>query len=152
MNDSDRNYYLEKDVFSNTIHMPFDADCLFMSWYSIIEDKYYDIEVPFPFEKLVIEQEKYPTDVSAVLRGKKTKRLNLHIHANGGVRLFNSDMVLINLAENFPSVITDEVRNNKIEFHRCSHEYYNDPKAFSALVEKIKSSNGIEERFLIKIN
>lgn len=150
MDDSDRNYYLEKDVFSNTIHMPFDADCLFMSWYSIIEDKYYDIEVLFPFEKLVIEQEKYPTDVSAALRGKKTKRLNLHIHANGGVRLFNSDMVLIDLAENFPSVITDEVRNNKIEFHRRSHEYYNDPKAFSALVEKIKSSNGIEERFLIK--
>lgn len=150
MDSSDRNYYTGESVFSEMIHLPFDADTLFMSWYSIIEDKYYDIEVPFPFEKLVIEQEKYPTNVSAILRGKKTKKLNLHIHENGGIRLFNEDEVLIDLPESIPTVISEEQRNEKIEFHRLSHEYYSDPKAFSGLIEKIKTSGGIQERFLIK--
>lgn len=150
MDSSDRNYYTGESVFSEMIHLPFDADTLFMSWYSIIEDKYYDIEVPFPFEKLVIEQEKYPTNVSAVLRGKKTKKLNLHIHENGGIRLFNEDEVLIDLPESIPAVISEEQRNEKIEFHRLSHEYYSDPKAFSSLIEAIRASGGIEERFQIQ--
>ncbi|WP_163407014.1 tetratricopeptide repeat protein [Flavobacterium ajazii] len=150
MNESDRIYYLEKDIFSSMIHMPFNTDFLFMSWYSIIEDKYYDLELPFPFDKLVIEQEKYPTNVSAVLRGKKTKRLNLHILANGGIRLFNEDIILIDLPSGIPNDVTEEFRNEKIKLHRNSHEYYNDPVVFSGLIEKIKSSNGIEERFLIQ--
>ncbi|MEM0575860.1 hypothetical protein [Flavobacterium polysaccharolyticum] len=65
MDSNDRYFYTGKSVFSEMIHLPFDADVLFMSWYSIIEDKYYEIEVSFPFEKLLIEQEKYPTNVSA---------------------------------------------------------------------------------------
>lgn len=142
--------YLRKNVFSGLMHLPFDSDVLFMSWYSVIEDKYYDIELPFPFEKMVIEQEKYPTNVSAVLRGKKSKPLDLHIHANGGIRLFNTDEVLIDLPESTPTAISEEERNKKIEFHRDSHDYYRDPKAFSGLIEKIKNSEGIEERFLIK--
>ncbi|MDR7212087.1 hypothetical protein [Flavobacterium piscis] len=148
-NDMSIENYLEKNVFSGRVQMPFGADVLFMSWYSVIEDKCYDIEVPFPFEKLVIEQEKYPTNVSAVLRGKKTKPLKLHIHVNGGIRLFNEDTILIDLPESAPAAISDEERNKKIEFHRDSHEYYKDPKAFSDLIQKIRASNGIEERFLI---
>lgn len=142
--------YLGKDVFGGLMHLPFDADALFISWYSIIEDKYYDLELPFSFEKLVIEQEKYPTNVSEVLRGKKTKPLNLHIHENGGIRLFNVDEVLIDLPESIPTAISEEERNKKIEFHRDSHDYFSDPKAFSDLIEKIRNSGGIRERFLIK--
>ncbi|PKB17154.1 hypothetical protein [Flavobacterium sp. 5] len=147
---STRNYYLEKSVFSDTIHLPFGTDHLFMSWYSIVEDKYYDIELPFPFYKMILEREKYPTNVSGILRGKKTKRLNLQIHANGGIKLFNSDTVLINHLDSIPTSITEEVRNEKIKRHRYSHEYYSEPKAFSSLIEKIKASGGIEERFLIQ--
>lgn len=147
--DNSIHHYVEKDVFYSRINMPFEADTLFMTWYSIIEDKYYDIELHFPFEKLVIEQEKYPTNVSTVLRGKKTEMINLHIHTNGGIRLFNNDSVLIDVSESIPTLITDEERNKKIDFHRNSHNYYRDPKAFSNLIEKIKSSDGIEERFLI---
>jgi tetratricopeptide (TPR) repeat protein len=149
-NDNSIHYNLEKDVFYSRINMPFGSHTLFMSWYSIIEDKYYDIELPFPFEKLVIEQEKYPTNVSEILRGKKSKPLNLHIHANGGIRLFNTDEVLIDLPESIPTAISEEQKNKKIEFHRNSHDYYRDPKNFSVLIEKIKNSKGIEERFLIK--
>lgn len=143
-------HYLEKNVFSSLIHLPFESDVLFMAWYSIVEDKYYDIEVPFPFEKLEIEQEKYPTDISAALRGKKTKPLQLHIHTNGGIRLFNEDIILIDHLESTPTAITEEKRNEKITHHRSSHDYYKNTKAFSELIQKIKSSNGIEERFLIK--
>jgi Tfp pilus assembly protein PilF len=147
---STRNYYSEKSVFSDTIHIPFSANLLFISWYSIVEDKYYDIELSFPFDKMILEREKYPTNVSGILRGKKTKRLNLHIHANGGIKLFNSDIVLIDHLNSIPTSITKEVRDEKIKRHRYSHEYYNDPKAFSSLIEKIKASSGIEERFLIQ--
>ncbi len=149
-NDMSIENYLEKNVFSGRVQMPFGADALFMSWYSIVEDKCYDIEVPFPFEKLVIEQEKYPTNISAVLRGKKTKPLKLHIHAKGGIRLFNDDTILIDIPESTPATISDEERNKKIELLRDSQEYYKDPKAFSDLIQRIRSSNGIEERFLIK--
>ncbi|PJJ08632.1 tetratricopeptide repeat protein [Flavobacterium sp. 1] len=147
---STRNYYLEKSAFSDTIHLPFGTNKFFMSWYSIVEDKYYDIELPFPFEKMILEREKYPTNVSGILRGKKTKRLNLHIHANGGIKLFNSDTVLINHINSIPTSITEEVRNEKIKRHRYSHEYYNNPKTFSGLIETIKGSGGIEERFQIQ--
>lgn len=145
-----RNYYLEKSVFSDTMHLPFGANRLCMSWYSIVEDKYYDIELPFPFEKMILERVKYPTNVSRILRGKKAKRLNLHIHANGGIKLFNSDAILINHLNSIPISITEEVRNEKIKRHRYSHKYYNDAKAFSGLIEKIKASGGIEERFLLQ--
>lgn len=142
---------LEKNVFSGRVQMPFGTDVLFMSWYSIIEDKCFDIEVPFPFEKLVIEQEKYPTNVSAVLRGKKTKPLKLHIHANGGIRLFNEDTILIDLPQSTPAAISDEERNKKIEFYRDLNEnYYKNPEAFSNLIQNIRSCNGIEQRFFIK--
>lgn len=150
MDSNDRNFYTGKSVFSEMIHLPFGTDSLFMSWFSIIEDKYYDIEVSFPFEKLLIEQEKYPTNVSATLRGKRTKKLNLHIHENGGICLFNEDEVLIDIPGSIPTVISEEQRNEKIEFHRLSHDYYRDQKAFSGLIEKIKTSGGIQERFQIK--
>ncbi|WP_281310037.1 tetratricopeptide repeat protein [Flavobacterium flavigenum] len=150
MDDNSVRNYLGKDAFRGLMHLPFDADVLFISWYSIVEDKYYDIEVPFPFEKLFIEQEKYPTNVSEVLRGKKSKPLNLHIHAKGGIRLFNVDEVLINLPESIPTVISEQERNKKIEIYRDLQDYYRAPKAFEELIEKIKSSNGIEERFFIQ--
>lgn len=145
-----RNYCLEKSAFLGTIHLPFDADSLFMSWYSIVEDKYYNIELPFPFKKMIIVQEKYPANVFRILRGKKTKQLNLHILANGGIHLFNSDAVLIYHLNSIPSPISIEERNEKIKLHRYSHEYYNDPKAFSNLIETIRTSGGIEERFQIQ--
>ena len=150
MDTQNRNYYLQKSVFGDRINMPFDTNYLYMSWYSIIEDKYYDIELPFPFEKLIIEQEKYPTNESEITRGKKTKPLKLHIYANGGIRLFNTDTVLIDLPSSTPCDITEEEKEQKIQIHRSSHQYYSDSKAFSGLVEKIKSSGGIEERSLIE--
>lgn len=145
-------HYLEMKVFNSGVHMPVGSDFLYISWYSIIEDKYYDIELPFPFEKLTIEQEKYPTDVPAVLRGRKTKPLyqHLQIHTNGRIRFFNDDLVLIDHPQSSPTPITEEECNNKIALHRSSHEYYNNPERFSELVNKIRSSGGIEERFLIK--
>ena len=150
MEDSRRNYYLEKSAFSDTIHLPFDTNKLFMSWYSIVEDTYYDIELSFPFEKMILERDKYPTNVLGILRRKKTKHLNLHIHANGGIKLFNSDTVLINHFNSIPTSITEEVRNEKIKKHCYSHEYYSDSKKFSGLIEKIKASGGIKERFQIQ--
>jgi tetratricopeptide (TPR) repeat protein len=148
--DMDIEAYLNRDIFHQRIEMPMESNWLFMSWYSITEDRYYDIEVPFPFEKLVIEQEKYPANVSPVLRGKKTKPLHLHIHANGGIRIFNEDSVVIDIPKSTPTDISAEERKRKIDYHRASHNYYRDAEAFSKLIEKIKSSGDIEERYFIK--
>lgn len=150
MNQRVRNNYLAASVFSERVHMPFDANFLYMSWYSVIEDNYYDIEIPFPFERLIIEKEKYPTDVPKILRGKKTKTMNLHIHTNGGIRLFNEDLVLIDLPFSTPKNVTEDLKKQKASQQRQSHEYYSNPEAFSGLIKKIRNSGGIEERFLIQ--
>lgn len=145
-----RNYFLEKSYYSEMTQLPFGTNLLKISWFSLIEDKYYDLELPFPFDKISIEKQKYPAKSAGFLRGKKTKPLTLHIHSNGGVRLFNNDTVLINHLKSTPAPISTEERNHKIKQHQYSHEYYNDCEKFSRLIEKIKTSGGIEERFLIQ--
>lgn len=150
MDDQLRNYYLEKSTFWGTIHIPFGADQLLMSWYSLVEDKYYSIELPFPFAKMIVEQEKYPTNVLSVFRGKRFERLNLHVHSNGGVKIFNSKRVLIDHPCSNPCALSNEERDEKIERHRAAHEYYRDPKAFSCLLEDLKRSGGIEQRFQLQ--
>lgn len=149
-NSSTRNYHIEKSVYSEVIHIPFGANQLKMSWYSIIEDTYYDIELPFSFDKMIIEKQKYPTNIPSLFRGKKTKSLTLHIYAHGGVRLFNNDTILINHTKSDSTKITPELRDQKIRQHQYSHQFYNDSKRFLNLIEKIKNKGGIEERFLIQ--
>lgn len=145
-----RNYNLEKSAFSETIHIPFAANRLKLSWYSLIEDEYYDIELDFPFEKLILEKQKYPTNVMSALRGKKTKPLTLHIYIKGGVRIFNSDTILIDHSKSSPIYIAETERHKKIALHRNSHEFYSNPEAFLNLIQNIRNSGRIEERFLIK--
>ncbi|NRS89201.1 hypothetical protein HNQ02_002123 [Flavobacterium sp. 7E] len=149
-NNKTRNFYLEKDIFNETIHLPFGTNYLSMAWYSIIEDKYYSIKLPLSFDKLIIEQEKYPTNVSKLLRGKKTKQLNLHLYPNGKVQLFNSDCMLIDHSCSAPIIITEEERSKKIKKHRLSHQFYNNSQNFSKLITSIRSSDQIEERFIIQ--
>lgn len=141
---------LNQSVFSSLINIPFGTDQFQMSWYSIIEDKYYTLKVPFPSDKLILEEEKYPMDESKTLRGQKSKRMYLHIYQNGGIKLYNEDVILLDYPGNVSVEISAEEKEKKITNHRRNHTYYNDEHNFSQLIEKIKQSGNIEERFKLR--
>lgn len=143
-------YHLQQSAFSRLIYIPFDSDRFEMSWYSIVEDQYYTLNVPFPYAELLLEQEKYPLDEPEVLRGKKSKRIQLHLYQNGGLKLYTEDLVLLDFPESTPTQISPQQKEDKIKKHRRAHNYYADEKAFSKLIEKIKTSDGIRERFELK--
>ncbi|ABQ06329.1 tetratricopeptide repeat protein [Flavobacterium johnsoniae] len=147
---SSKYYHLQQSAFSGLIHIPFDTDRFEISWYSIIEDQYYKINIPFPFNKLKLEEEKYPLNESKNIRGQKIKRTYLHIYLNGGFKLYNDDKVLLDFSTNKPTEISEEEKNEKIITHQLSHKYYNNKEHFSQLIESIRKSNNIQERFELK--
>lgn len=147
METSSKYYNLQNLVFSGLIHIPFDADQFIMSWYSVVEDQYYKVNVPFPCEQVLIEEEKYPLNESRSLRGKKSLRMFLHLYQNGGFKLYHGEVVLLNYLNTTPAEITPEERNEKIKRNRSSHQYYSDEKHFSQLIERLRTSNGIQERY-----
>lgn len=140
-------YNHQQSAFSRLIHIPFDADRFEMKWYSIIEDKYFSVNMPFPIEKVVLEQEKYPLDESETLRGKKSKKMQLHLYQNGGFKLYTEDTVLLDFSSNNTSKISWIEKKDRIKKHRRSHKYYDDEERFSVLIEKLKKSDSIRERF-----
>ncbi|MCP2025521.1 tetratricopeptide (TPR) repeat protein [Flavobacterium sp. HSC-32F16] len=150
METSSKYYHLQQSAFSGLIHIPFGTDSFEISWYSIIEDQYYKINVPFPFDKLQLEEEKYPLNESKNIRGQKIKRTYLHIYQNGGFKLYNDDAVLLDFTTNESTEISEEEKNEKIITHQSSHKYYNNKEYFYQLIESIRKSNNIQERFELK--
>ncbi|MFB9080783.1 hypothetical protein ACFFLS_21810 [Flavobacterium procerum] len=146
MNAYSRNYDLKKSAFSSLIYIPFDADQFEMSWYSLIEDRYYKVNVSFPFHKIVLEQEKYPLNESERIKGKKAKRFYLQLYQRGGFKLYNEDVVLLDYDCTPPSIIQDSVKQEKLADHRKRHKYYKEPEYFSKLIDDIRTSNSIEKR------
>ncbi|WP_343697813.1 tetratricopeptide repeat protein [Flavobacterium sp.] len=143
-------YHLNQSAFSGLIHIPFNADKFEISWFSIVEDKYYKVSVPFPIQKLELEEEKYPLDEPKSIRGKKSKRIYLHIYQNGGLKLYSDDLVFIDFTSNDSVEISQEEKEEKLIVNRSCHNFYNNEKRFSQLIEKIKKSNHIQERFEMK--
>lgn len=143
-------YHLNQSAFSGLIHIPFDADRFQMSWFSIVEDRYYKIDVPFPMDKLELEEEKYPLDEPKNIRGKKSKRIYLHIYQNGGFKLYNDDTVLLDFEANNETEINEEQKQEKIIANRRCHRFYDNEEHFSQLIKRIKNSNDIQEHFELK--
>ncbi|MFD1605612.1 tetratricopeptide repeat protein [Flavobacterium artemisiae] len=146
METSSKYYHLKKSAFSSLIHIPFNADQFEMSWYSIIEDQYYDVNVPFPFHKLILEEEKYPVNESKSIRGKKSKRLLLHIYQNGGFKLYNEDIILLDYYTNPTVAIEDSIKQVKLIANQKCHNYYNNTERFLELIKELKWSNTIAKR------
>ncbi|KAF2507401.1 tetratricopeptide repeat protein [Flavobacterium foetidum] len=146
MNAYSRNYDLKKSAFSSLVYIPFNADRFEMAWYSVIEDQYYQINVDFPFHKIVLEQEKYPLDESDRIKGKKAKRFYLQLYQNGGFKLYNEDVVFLEFEQTQPSTIHESVKQKKLADHRRRHKYYSDPEHFSKFINCIRTSNSIQKR------
>lgn len=111
-----RHYYLNKEGFREVIHIPFNANTVLLSWFSYGENKYFEIEVPFPFKKFIEEQEKCSIDKFNVFRSRETKPLYLHLYLNGGVKFFYKDIILIDCPENKERQISEQ---DKIMKFRC---------------------------------
>ena len=108
-----RHYYVNKEGYREMVHIPFNANTVFLSWFYYVENKYYEIEIPFPFEKFIEEQEKCSIDKFKVFRGWETKPLYLHFYLNGGVKFFYKDVILIDSPENKEIMISEEDKNIK---------------------------------------
>lgn len=150
METSSKYNHLQQSAFSGLIHIPFGADQFEISWYSIVEDQYYKVNVPFSFDKFKLEEEKYPLNEPKSIRGQKAKRTFLHLHQNGGFKLYNEDAVLLDFQSHKTTEIPEEEKNKKLITHQSSHKYYDDKKHFSELVDTLRKSNTIQERFELK--
>ncbi|WP_289658817.1 tetratricopeptide repeat protein [Flavobacterium panacagri] len=150
MDRASKYYYLQKSAFSGLIHIPFGADQFEISWFSFVEDKQYKVNVPFPIEELKLEEEKYPLDEPKNIRGKKSKRIYLHIYQKGAFKLYTEDQVLLDFISSESMEIDQEEKKEKVITNIYSHKYYNNKKRFFELLESIKNSNAIEERFKLK--
>lgn len=103
-----RHYYANKEGFRELIQIPFNANILLLSWFSYVENKYYSIEIPFPFEKFIAEQGKCSTDKFKVFKSREINPLYLHVYLNGGVKFFFKDVILIDCQGNQESLLTEE--------------------------------------------
>ncbi|MDR7212086.1 hypothetical protein [Flavobacterium piscis] len=103
-----REYY-DKKGFRELVQIPLNANLLLLSWFSFAEGKYYTVEIPFLFEKLSVEEEKYLVN-NLKVRVKQTKTLQLHFYPNGGIKLFNRDKILIDCPDNKESSISEEYK------------------------------------------
>lgn len=138
---TDKNGCLYKPLFHETIDIPKDADRFVISWYSAIEDMYYNEEIDFPFDKLVYAPNPYPLDVSPFLRGKKTDRVTLSILQGGKIKLFNKHQDLLDCT--IKSVaISEEKKKQQAETVASIYSVKNLP----VLINKIKQSHGIDKR------
>lgn len=108
-----RHYYANKEGFKEQVQIPFNANLLLLSWFSFVEDKYYSIEIPFPFEKFIIEQKKHSTDRFKVCRGRESDPLYLHLYPNGGFKFFYKDVIVIDSPENIEIQINEEDKRMK---------------------------------------
>lgn len=108
-----RHYYLNKEGFREMVQIPFNANTVLLSWFSYVENKYYEVEIPFPFEKFIEEQKKCSIDKFKVFRGRETKPLYLHLYLNGGVKFFYKNVILIDSPENKEIKINEEDKKMK---------------------------------------
>ncbi|GGF21329.1 hypothetical protein [Flavobacterium limi] len=113
-----RHYYANKEGYREMVQIPFHANTVLLSWFSYVENKYYAVEIPFPFEKFIEEQKKCSIDKFKVFRGRETKPLYLHLYLNGGVKFFYKDVILIDSPENKHSPINEEYKKIKFGIKR----------------------------------
>jgi hypothetical protein len=113
MKTKSRHYYLSKEGFREMVQIPVNANLVLLSWFCYVGKKYYEVEIPFPFEKFIEEQEKCSINKFKELRGRETKPLYLHLYLNGGVKFFYNDVILIDCPENKEQQISEEHKKMK---------------------------------------
>jgi hypothetical protein len=90
-----RNHYVNNEGIREMVHIPSAANLLLLSWFSLTEEKSYNLEIPIPFEKFKKGQGKPTADNLKVVRGKELKILQLEIFKNGRIKLTSKNELLI---------------------------------------------------------
>lgn len=139
---SERNDYLYDPVFNDTVYIPKQTDRIRISWYSLIEDRQYDGEIDFSFDKLNYVPNKYPLDVPEFLRGKKTDPVMLALLQDGKVQLYNKHQ---DLTERVSVKSIEVSEDQKQQQFRLSTSLYG-VKNIAALISTIKESKAIQRR------
>ncbi|TDW47410.1 hypothetical protein EV144_105437 [Flavobacterium sp. 270] len=140
------NIKIERDQYQAlTAQIPVNSNLFRVSWYSFIEDKYYDAELEFPYDKLILTAVKYPTNEPAVFRGIETKSLYLHISLNGEIELLNKETHLLKPSNTKSIIITEEQKESRINNYIYTSSVRN-KEEFSTLIEEIKKSKRLEEK------
>lgn len=139
---SERNNCLYEPMYGARVYIPKETNRLRISWYSVMEDTYYEDEIDFPFNSLVYVEEKYPSDVSKFLRGKKTDRVTLALLKGGRIELFNKQQILLEPVLLKSVVVSEEKKKHQIESLAYLYPKKNLPKQ----IEVINKSHTIEKR------
>lgn len=103
-----RNYYANKEGFREQVQIPFNTNSLLLSWFSYVENKYYSIQISFPFDKFIIQQKKHSTDRFKICSIREREPLYLHFYLNGGIKFFYKDEIIIDCPFNNESRISEE--------------------------------------------
>jgi hypothetical protein len=103
-----RQYYANKEGFRELVQIPFNSNMLLLSWFSYVENKYYSIKIPFPFTKIIADQENSSADSFTAFRVKQILPLYLHFYLNGGIKFFYKDEIIIDYPFNNESEISEE--------------------------------------------
>ena len=134
---AERNQHLFAPVYNEMIQIPDKTNRIRLSWYSVVEDAYYEDEIDFPFDKLVFVKNQYPLDVPAFRRGKKTDRVTLYIKQGGEIQLFNKHENLLDRMFIKPVEVSVEKKKEWTEGFG---------KKLPARIHAIKESHAIEKR------
>lgn len=136
---SQRIDHATRAIYYEKSFIPARADRLFMSWYSVLEDKYYQGEFPFSFEGFEMRTAKYD-DAGNVrlwdhLHRQDAGVVKISIHPNGNVYLYRySDMLICYTALNVRS-ISDGKRESLMQHFRPYGKYT------TAMVSELKAAD-----------
>lgn len=103
-----RKYYANKEGFRELVQIPINSNTVLLSWFSYVEDKYYAVEIAFPFQKFIKQNDEYQSNKFKICRGRETAPLYLHLYPNGGFKFFYRDIILIDSPENNEIQINEE--------------------------------------------
>lgn len=101
------------------MYLPVGSDKFYLSWYSFIEDKYYQDEFPFSYDGFPLRTIKYDKSGNKVLPSRLARLdagvVSIGIHYNGNVRLYRySDMLLCYTGAK-TKIIGDEEKNRYLQ-------------------------------------
>lgn len=127
------------EVLSEKIDIPKGADKFIMSWYSLVEDKYYSDEFPFPYDRFSLK--KFPAG------SKEMEALVLHIKPGGKVDLFGSyHKLLFYYIDVATKPISEEIKSEKLAAFRSHNMPQGTIEALAADLEEIKASGRLQKR------
>lgn len=104
------------------MYLPAGADKFYLSWYSFIEDKYYQGEFPFSFDGFPLRTRKYDQSGHQLLSSRLQRQdagvVSISIHYHGNVRLYRySDMLLCYVGAK-TNIIGDNEKNRYLQCFR----------------------------------